>query len=110
MKKFILSLMFVLCFVSISSAVTLDNRSFEVIFNDEAYYAYFDKTSPIFEPEETGVCYFSSYNMVLMIFNYWYKEGEVLRLHGFSDFLVGPTKLTQIIYGFELNEVYPLKY
>lgn len=110
MKKFILALLFVLCFVSVSSATTVNQRTFEVIFDDLPYYAYFDRTSPIYEKDETGVCYFSSYNMVVAIFNYWYREGEVVRLHGFSDFLLGPTKLTQIIYGFEMNEVFPPKH
>ena len=109
MKKIIVLavLSLVLFFSSISFAaphVTVNERSFSVVYQNAEYVAYFDRTNNLLDVEETGVCYVSSPNYVVAIFDYWYKEGEVLRVHGFSDFLLGPDKITQIIYGIELNE------
>ncbi len=109
MKKFIslvFALMLVLCTVGVSFAetVTLDQREFTVTYNGVVYDTYFDRISLIGDPNETGICYITSNHIVIAILDYWYKEGEVVRIYGFSDFLLGPTKLTQITYGVELKE------
>jgi hypothetical protein len=109
MKKFIslvFALMLTLCTVGVSFAetVTLDQREFSVTYEGMVYDAYFDRVSLIGDPNETGICYITHNYHVIAVLDYWYKEGEVVRIYGFSDFLLGPKKLTQIIYGIELNE------
>jgi hypothetical protein len=98
-------LMFCTAVISFADTVTMDQRTYMVVYAGETYGAYFDRTSKVGDPDEKGICYVTDNNIVVAIFNYWYKEGEVVRVYGFSDFLLGPTKLTQIIYGVQLDEV-----
>ena len=113
MKKFnmvVVALMLLvgLCFSKVVVAadrVTVNERTFAVVCDNTTYYAYFDRTNDLPEVEEIGVCYLSVSNKVIGIYNYWYMEGEVVRVYGFSDFLLSPNKLVQITYGVQLTEV-----
>jgi hypothetical protein len=100
MKKLFIILM-ILCFTSIAYSATLSGRTYTLTYGNIQYTASFEEGP--FGPDERGYCYISSIEGEVML-DYWYKPGEVVRIYGFSDFLLGPSTLTQIIYGVTFTE------